>query len=322
MSEQLKNIRAAYLVLLDRVHLALRTQLGDVARLSQQRDEAVRLLEAAEQLQDHFPPAEFSILQQSLAAIVNSLDQARHESADPPDEPQLVVVTRKSGGRPGRPRVEIDPTFLREALALRGPSGLKPIFNCDARTVRQRALEYGIATPGTPVFVPQMQPDGVINAMRSTSTRGISALTNDKLDALLSSILEIFPTFGQRMIAGRLKASGHHVPRERITESFLRHAFVDGKSRLVARLRINNNNRAETVLITFHEARAQHGTPSRLLSGWRTTEDLGGARISGAERMWYDITHGFGMKWKNFFLDLEVNHGLNPQSSDDSYSLT
>lgn len=150
------------------------------------------------------------------------MDQARHESADPPDGPELVVVTRKSGGRPGRPRVEIDPTFLREALALRGPSGLKPIFSCDARTVRRRALEYGIATPGTPVFVSQMQPDGGTNAVRSRSTRGISALTNDELDALLSSILEIFPTFGQRMIAGRLKASGHHVPRECITESFLR----------------------------------------------------------------------------------------------------
>lgn len=50
MSEQLKNIRAAYLVLLDPVHLALRTQLGDVARLSQQRDEALHLLEAAEQV--------------------------------------------------------------------------------------------------------------------------------------------------------------------------------------------------------------------------------------------------------------------------------
>ncbi|KAJ7290934.1 hypothetical protein C8J57DRAFT_1429656 [Mycena rebaudengoi] len=30
------------------------------------------------------------------------------------------------------------------------------------------------------------------------------------------------------------------------------------------------------------------------------------------ERLWYDITHGFGQKWKNFFVDLEVNHGLNP----------
>jgi len=50
MSEQLKNIWAAYLVLLDHVHLALRTQVGDVARLSQQCDEALCLLEAAEQV--------------------------------------------------------------------------------------------------------------------------------------------------------------------------------------------------------------------------------------------------------------------------------
>ncbi|KAJ7063792.1 hypothetical protein B0H15DRAFT_794718 [Mycena belliarum] len=31
------------------------------------------------------------------------------------------------------------------------------------------------------------------------------------------------------------------------------------------------------------------------------------------ERMWYDVTHGFGHKWKKFFTDLEVQHGLNPQ---------
>lgn len=30
------------------------------------------------------------------------------------------------------------------------------------------------------------------------------------------------------------------------------------------------------------------------------------------ERLWYDVTHGFGFKWKKFFFDLEVNHGLNP----------
>ncbi|KAJ7433252.1 hypothetical protein B0H11DRAFT_2376296 [Mycena galericulata] len=30
------------------------------------------------------------------------------------------------------------------------------------------------------------------------------------------------------------------------------------------------------------------------------------------ERLWYDVTHGFGRKWKVFFLDLETNHGLNP----------
>ncbi|KAJ6459367.1 hypothetical protein C8R47DRAFT_987469 [Mycena vitilis] len=31
------------------------------------------------------------------------------------------------------------------------------------------------------------------------------------------------------------------------------------------------------------------------------------------ERLWYDVTHGFGQKWKKFFMDLEVHHGLNPQ---------
>ncbi|KAJ6622777.1 hypothetical protein B0H10DRAFT_1787668, partial [Mycena sp. CBHHK59/15] len=30
------------------------------------------------------------------------------------------------------------------------------------------------------------------------------------------------------------------------------------------------------------------------------------------KHLWYDVTHGFGKKWKVFFLDLEANHGLNP----------
>ena len=32
------------------------------------------------------------------------------------------------------------------------------------------------------------------------------------------------------------------------------------------------------------------------------------------ERLWVDVTHGFGRKWKNFFQDLEVHDGLNPDS--------
>ncbi|KAJ6632501.1 hypothetical protein B0H10DRAFT_1740124, partial [Mycena sp. CBHHK59/15] len=29
------------------------------------------------------------------------------------------------------------------------------------------------------------------------------------------------------------------------------------------------------------------------------------------EQLWYDVTHGFGQKWKKFFMDLEVHDGLN-----------
>ncbi|KAJ7828527.1 hypothetical protein B0H13DRAFT_1656189 [Mycena leptocephala] len=39
------------------------------------------------------------------------------------------------------------------------------------------------------------------------------------------------------------------------------------------------------------------------------------------ERLWYDVTHGFGQKWKNFFHDLEINHGLNPRSAADIWLL-
>ncbi|KAJ7206204.1 hypothetical protein C8J57DRAFT_1614935 [Mycena rebaudengoi] len=37
-----------------------------------------------------------------------------------------------------------------------------------------------------------------------------------------------------------------------------------------------------------------------------------GSFIWGQKRLWYNISHGFGKKWKVFFLDLEANHGLNP----------
>ncbi|KAJ7900764.1 hypothetical protein B0H14DRAFT_3423373 [Mycena olivaceomarginata] len=66
MADPLSNLRAAYAVLETRVNLALRTQLGDTAQLRLQRDEAFRLLEAAEPL---FPHAEFATLQQSISTM-------------------------------------------------------------------------------------------------------------------------------------------------------------------------------------------------------------------------------------------------------------
>ncbi|KAJ7716450.1 hypothetical protein B0H16DRAFT_1666972 [Mycena metata] len=39
------------------------------------------------------------------------------------------------------------------------------------------------------------------------------------------------------------------------------------------------------------------------------------------ERLWYDVTHGFGQKWKNFFHDLELNHGLNPRRTGNIWLL-
>lgn len=126
------------------------------------------------------------------------------------------------------------------------------------------------------------------------------------------------------------------------------HCFIDGHSRLVTGIRVSNNNRAHTVLDLFLEATSSHGVPSRV-RGDHGTENLRvaecmedrrgverGSYIWGRyvtyltwaiqchyilyrsvhntriERLWYDVTNGYGRKWKSFFHDLEINHELDP----------
>jgi len=126
------------------------------------------------------------------------------------------------------------------------------------------------------------------------------------------------------------------------------HAFIDGKTRLVVGIRAHNNNRAETVLALFLDSIAIHGTPSRVRGDHGTEnvrvaewmEEMQGrgrgsyiwgrfvslshslgygsysfsnvrsVHNSRIERIWYDVTEGFGGKWKDFFTDLEANGGL------------
>jgi hypothetical protein len=154
--------------------------------------------------------------------MVTALDQALHQSLDPPDGPSLVVSHRVMTGRPGRPRIEFDPDFLAEALDLRGPSHIAPVFHCSPMTVRRRALESGLTQPGHPVYTNVQEADGTITRAFTSSTRPVSTLTDDALDHIIASILEIFPNFGRRILSGHLKAAGHHVPRDRIAGSYLR----------------------------------------------------------------------------------------------------
>ncbi|KAL0070085.1 hypothetical protein AAF712_002572 [Marasmius tenuissimus] len=108
------------------------------------------------------------------------------------------------------------------------------------------------------------------------------------------------------------------------------HAFIDGFSRFVTCIRAHNNNRAETVLDLFVEAVQTHGCPSRA-RGDHGTENVmvaefmetmrgqgRGSYIFGKsihniriERLWRDVTLGFGAKWKWFFEQLEQREHLN-----------
>ena len=168
-----------------------------------------------------FPPEELAVLRKSIEDMVTALDQATFNSSDIPDAPPLVVAHHVRQRR-GRPRIHIEPQFLQMALELRGPTGIAPVLNCSARTIRRRALEANLAQPGAPVVSDTVQADGSIVRQYRSSTRPVSTLTDEELDHIIGEILEIFPNFGRRMLAGRLKAGGHHVPQSRLTASYIR----------------------------------------------------------------------------------------------------
>ncbi|KAJ7752190.1 hypothetical protein DFH07DRAFT_745091, partial [Mycena maculata] len=309
-SDRLNNLRLAYHSFHDRVLSALRRMVGDPPQLNAVRDRGLALAAAAEQHRAVFPPDEYATLQTSISDMVTALDLACHESMDPPDGGPLVVTRHVRTGRRGRPRIEIDAQFLSAALDLRGPTGIAPEIGVSSRTVRRAALRAGLVQPGAPVFQTRINDEGVVERTHRSTAPPVSLISDAELDRLITSTLEVFPQFGRRMIRGHLKSQGYRIPRERITESYLRmviHCFIDGYSRFVLGIRVHDNNRGASVLQLFRHIIETHGCPSRML--FQCHRSVHNTRI---ERLWYDVTHGFGKKWKVFFLDLETNHRLNP----------
>lgn len=143
-------------------------------------------------------------------------------SVDPPEAPTPQVAWLSYSTRRGRPRVVIDPRWLAMALELRGPGGIAPTISTSSKTVRRRALELGLVQPGEPVIQNITQPDGSVERVHTSTSAPVSTLSDDDLDAMIYSVLEIFPTFGRRMINGYLRSQGHRVPMDRIRSSYLR----------------------------------------------------------------------------------------------------
>jgi hypothetical protein len=152
--------------------------------------------------------------------MIDALNDARHQSSDLPTAPTLVVTSWTSSG--GRPRVDIDPNVLAQALELRGPTHLQNVFNVSSRTIRRRALEYGLVEPGVPVYTDTPQADGSVSRTYTSTSAPVSTISDEELDSLLAAALETFPNFGRRMLKGQLRTLGHRVPRERIAASYLR----------------------------------------------------------------------------------------------------
>jgi hypothetical protein len=155
--------------------------------------------------------------------MIVHLDQAAMLSSDPPEDEDFELTRLVHTGRQGRPRIEINHDVLETGLHMRGPTHLAPVFRTSARTVRRRALDYGLVDAGAPVYVTYEAEDGLTYRYYTSSSTGpMSDLSDEQLDAITYQIIETFPTFGRTMINGHLRFLGHHVPRSRVRESYWR----------------------------------------------------------------------------------------------------
>lgn len=155
--------------------------------------------------------------------MIECLRTAENEAMDPP-APGVQVSCRVKG-RVGRPRVEIDRNYLGSVLQVGGPSKLAKVMKCHPRTVRRRALEYGLSEPAPPVFQTNRNPDGTVSrTWFSSSTPARSAVADDPnaIDELVGAVLHTFPNMGRQKLDGILKAQGYRIPRERLRESYVR----------------------------------------------------------------------------------------------------
>jgi hypothetical protein len=151
------------------------------------------------------------------------LDQARQASSDPLEDPVILFAHTPRTGRPGRPKVVIDPTLLSTALTLRAKTQIAKTANCSARTIRRRQLEYGIDVP---------RPNHSQTQQASGDNGGpllpLGEISDEQLDGYLHSIMQDFPSFGRRLATASLRANGVMVSEGRVRESLTRVSGVPG----------------------------------------------------------------------------------------------
>ena len=177
--------------------------------------------------------------------MIQYLDQARHASSDPLEVPVIPFAQKVQTGRPGRPRIEIDPNLLSTALTLRPKTRIAQTASCSARTIRRRQQDYGISAPG-----PSQQTDPL------DTHSNPNEITDEELDQCLAAIIQDFPTFGRRLATASLRANGIMVPEGRVRESL---ACVNGTPGIFGGRRVHRRHYKVTGANSLWHHDGQHG---------------------------------------------------------------
>ena len=162
------------------------------------------------------------MLQQSVTKMVEQLDNACHQTRDPPEGPSITPVRPVCSGKGGRPMLQISQAVLKHGLSKGGCQALANILQCSARTVHQRALAAGLVKPEAPVYTTTTTETGETTRVYTARPRAPPSITDEQLDAAVAQLLQAFPSFGRTMLVGGLRALGLRVSVERAREAYLR----------------------------------------------------------------------------------------------------
>jgi hypothetical protein len=168
-----------------------------------------------------FDDEELGILRTSTARMTEQLQQMEEAANEPQEETPFCVI--QVSGTFGRPRIDIDDTWLEYALRTQGITHIASVLGVGPRTVRRRAVEYGLSEPGPSVIQYEEQADGTQRRVWRPQGPIMSPINDDPgaLDSVIEPILESFP-YGIQYIRGALRSEGHCVAVSRIRESFTR----------------------------------------------------------------------------------------------------
>lgn len=211
-----------------------------------------------------------------------------------------TVIQAVHTGRRGRPRIVIDPDFLRWAYAHRSTTGIARFLGVNRDTVRNALLEYGIAEPQENPFrgepspeqehhsgvdseseddlldpdlplpeqlpsdinlLSQQAPSNAANTVVSY-TGPLSGISDEELDNFIARLRAHYRRAGISMLNGMLRRLGLRVTRERIRASLMR---VDPVQRVFQRIRIRRRvySVAGPMALWHHDG--QHGKVLLLL---------------------------------------------------------
>ncbi|KAJ7705834.1 hypothetical protein B0H14DRAFT_3099686 [Mycena olivaceomarginata] len=214
-----------------------------------------------------------------FAEIVNE------DAVDASHHGHPVLVQTISSGGPGRPRIYIDPDFLRWAYGQRSTAGISRFLGVGRSTVRNALIEHGIAQP---------QPTPFQTDTNYFVTGPVSEISDDDLDMLLLRLRTHYRRAGLSMLNGMLRRLGHRVPTERVRQSLLR---IDPVRRILS---VYGFGRREYRVLGPNSLWHHDGQHGNLLS-------VHNVRI---ERLWVDVTAQVGATWAEHFTALEIRYGL------------